>query len=201
MNIKNITGYLLFGLVVMSVSGTAVAGHRARLLNEQAVTHIEQVWPTLRDGLTASVPGVENVGERVVMTTSPPWSHFRTVAMQNAPSPVQLGEAFKRHVAENLWPQGITQFESRLDKASEVSAMYRLLKEDGKLPVRFAWHFEQARQPIFGDAHTRAFYTDRGYFWTKMEDASPWLWLGGVGSEGDGDQVHHCCLWWHKDSL
>jgi predicted amidohydrolase YtcJ len=193
MNIKNITSYLLFGLVVMSVSGTAVAGHRARLLNEQAVNHIMEVWPTLRGGLEASVPGVENVGERVVMTTSPPWSHFQTVAMGSAPSPYELGQAFKRHAAINLWPQGITQFESRLDKAAEVSAFYLLLRQDGKLPVRFGWHFEQARQPIFGDEHVRAFYSDRGYFWSKMEDANPWLWLGGVGSEGDGDTVNGGC--------
>ena len=194
MKFYNTGMYILISLIALSISGVATAGHRARLLNETAVNHILEVWPTLRAGLEASVPGVENVGERVVMTTSPPWSHFRTVAMGSAPSPYELGQAFKEHAKRNLWPQGVTQFESRLDKATEVSAMYLLLREDGKLPVRFGWHYEQHRQPIFTDAHVRAFYRDRGYSWTKMEDGNPWLWLGGVGSEGDGDTVNGGCM-------
>ena len=194
MNLYNIGKYILISLVLLSVSGGVTAGHRARLLNEAAVDHILEVWPTLRSGLIASVPGVENVGERVVMTTSPPWSHFQTMAKGSAPSPYELGQAFKEHVRRNLWPQGVTQFESRLDKATEVSAMYLLLREDGKLPVRFGWHYEQHRQPIFTDDHVRSFYRDRGYSWSKMEDGNPWLWLGGVGSEGDGDTVNGGCM-------
>jgi len=194
MNIRTIGNKLIILLIAFSLSGVAMAGHRSRLLNAAAVEHIMEVWPTLRSGLEASVPGVENVGERVVMTTSPPWSHFQTVAMGSAPTPYELGQAFKEHVKRRLWPEGITQFESRLDKATEVSAMYLLLREDGKLPVRFGWHYEQHRQPIFGDGHVRAFYTDRGYSWTKMEDGNPWLWLGGVGSEGDGDTVNGGCM-------
>jgi predicted amidohydrolase YtcJ len=194
MNFSKILSYVLVTVISLSLAGHAFAGHRARLLNEAAVEHIMKVWPTLRSGLEASVPGVENVGNRVVMTTSPPWSHFQTVAMGSAPSPYELGQAFKEHVKRNLWPQGVTQFESRLDKATEVSAMYMLLNEDGKLPVRFGWHYEQHRQPIFGDEHVRAFYTDRGVSWTKMEDGNPWLWLGGVGSEGDGDTVNGPCM-------
>lgn len=194
MNIRTTSTKILLAVLALTVSGVVMAGHRARLLNESAVTHILEVWPTLRSGLTASNPGVENVGERVVMTTSPPWSHFQTVAMGSAPSPYELGQAFKEHAKRNLWPQGITQFESRLDKATEVSAFYLLLREDGKLPVRFGFHYEQARQPVYGDDHVRAFYSDRGYSWTKMEDSSPWLWLGGVGSEGDGDTVNGPCM-------
>ena len=194
MNIKKITRYLLVGVVAVSLAGVAMAGHRARLLNEAAVNHIMEVWPTLRSGLIASVPGVENVGDRVVMTTSPPWSHFQTVAMGSAPSPYELGQAFKEHAKRNLWPAGVTQFESRLDKSNEVSAFHLLLREDGKLPVRFGWHYEQHRQPLYTDEHIRAFYRDRGYSWTKMEDGSPWLWLGGVGSEGDGDTVNGPCM-------
>jgi predicted amidohydrolase YtcJ len=194
MNIKKITRYLLVGVIAVSIAGVAMAGHRARLLNEAAVNHIMEVWPTLRSGLIASVPGVENVGDRVVMTTSPPWSHFQTVAMGSAPSPYELGQAFKEHAKRNLWPAGVTQFESRLDKSTEVSAFHLLLREDGKLPVRFGWHYEQHRQPLYTDEHVRAFYRDRGYSWTKMEDGSPWLWLGGVGSEGDGDTVNGPCM-------
>jgi predicted amidohydrolase YtcJ len=194
MNIKKIARYLLVGVIAVSIAGVAMAGHRARLLNEAAVNHIMEVWPTLRSGLIASVPGVENVGDRVVMTTSPPWSHFQTVAMGSAPSPYELGQAFKEHAKRNLWPAGVTQFESRLDKSAEVSAFHLLLREDGKLPVRFGWHYEQHRQPLYTDAHVRAFYRDRGYSWTKMEDGSPWLWLGGVGSEGDGDTVNGPCM-------
>lgn len=194
MKIKTLFKFAVVCSASLAVTSSALAGHRARLLNEAAVKHIMEVWPTLRSGLEASVPGVENVGNRVVMTTSPPWSHFQTVAMGSAPSPYELGQAFKEHVRRNLWPQGVTQFESRLDKASEVSAMYLLLREEGKLPVRFGWHYEQHRQPIFGDEHVRAFYKDRGYSWTKMEHGSPWLWLGGVGSEGDGDTVNGPCM-------
>jgi predicted amidohydrolase YtcJ len=194
MNVKNIVRYVSVCLLTLPVAGVAFAGHRARLLNDAAVERIMEVWPTIRSGLEASVPGVENVGERVVMTTSPPWSHFQTVAMGSAPSPYELGQAFKEHVKRYLWPAGVTQFESRLDKATEVSAMYLLLREEGKLPVRFGWHYEQHRQPILTDAHVRAFYTDRGYSWTRMKDGNPWLWLGGVGSEGDGDTVNGPCM-------
>jgi len=194
MKIKNFGNYLFVWLIAMSISGVATAGHRARLLNDAAVEHILEVWPNLRAGLEASVPGVENVGERVVMTTSPPWSHFQTVAKGNAPSPFQLGQAFKEHVKRNLWPEGVTQFETRLDKATEVSAMYMLLFDEGKLPVRLGWHYEQHRQPIFTDNHIRNFYKDRGVYQTTIEGGSPWLWLGGVGSEGDGDTVNGPCM-------
>jgi len=194
MTIKNFGNYVFVGLIAMSLSGVATAGHRARLLNDAAVEHILEVWPNLRAGLEASVPGVENVGERVVMTTSPPWSHFQTVAKGSAPTPYQLGQAFKEHAKRNLWPEGVTQFETRLDKATEASAMYMLLFDDGKLPVRLGWHYEQHRQPIFTDNHIRNFYKDRGVSQTTIEGGSPWLWLGGVGSEGDGDTVNGPCL-------
>ena len=60
MNLYNIGKYILISLVLLSVSGVVTAGHRARLLNKAAVDHILEVWPTLRSGLIASVPGVEN---------------------------------------------------------------------------------------------------------------------------------------------
>ncbi|MGK0298896.1 MAG: hypothetical protein ACI9XC_002520, partial [Gammaproteobacteria bacterium] len=66
MNITKFTQYLIVSLITLTASGVAMAGHRARLLNETAVNHIMEVWPTLRSGLEATVPGVENVGERVV---------------------------------------------------------------------------------------------------------------------------------------
>jgi len=194
MNINNFGKYVFVGLIGLSLSSVATAGHRARLLNDAAVEHILEVWPNLRAGLEASVPGVENVGERVVMTTSPPWSHFTTAAMGSAPTPYQLSQGFKEHVQRVLWPQGVTQFETRLDNSNEASAVYMLLREDGKLPVRLGWHYEQHRQPIFTDNHVRNFYRDRGATFTTIEGGSPWLWLGGIGSEGDGDTVNGPCM-------
>lgn len=191
---RRITARFIVCMIALSLSGAAVAGHRARLLNQTAVDHILKVWPHLRQGLEQSVPNVENVGQRVVMTTSPPWSHFKTAAEGSEPTPYQLSQGFKKLAQEQLLPAGITQFESRLDTSGEATAMYMLLRDDGRLPVRFAWHYEQHRQPIFSDDHIREFYTDRGATWAPMEDSSPWLWLGGVGSEGDGDTVNGGCI-------
>ncbi|NNE37826.1 MAG: hypothetical protein HKN08_05925, partial [Gammaproteobacteria bacterium] len=89
MSNKTTFNILIVCVLILSFSQVSMAGHRARLLNETAIDHIMEVWPTLRSGLEASVPGVENVGERVVMTTSPPWSHFQTVAMGSAPTPYE----------------------------------------------------------------------------------------------------------------
>jgi predicted amidohydrolase YtcJ len=168
-------------------------GHRARMLNDEAIKRILKVWPNLEDGIDASTPVIRDAGERVIMTTSPPWSHFERVLLKPAPTVSQLADGAKMTL-ESKRREGVTQFESRLDSAEEVSAFNHLFRREGRLPVRFAWHYEQHRTPIFDHNHVRLFYKDRGVTWTPMELGNRWMWLGGVGSEGDGDSVNKPCF-------
>jgi hypothetical protein len=66
------------------------------------------------------------------------------------------------------------------------------VRKDGKLPIRFAYSFDLARQPM-ATVSAAAFYESMGSLWQTIE-SNPWLWMHGMSSEGDWDAPNRGCL-------
>lgn len=117
-------------------------------------------------------------------------------AWTQMPNPYQLAEAIiaQSRQSSTLWPSGVTQIHTRLDTGDEVTAYYSLLQERGRLPYRLGWHYEQHFHPSVTIDTTLQLYEAIGAQQLSMENSSPWLWLLGIGSEGDGDSVTRACL-------
>jgi len=65
------------------------------------------------------------------------------------------------------------------------------VRTDGRLPVRFAYSFDLARQAIPGVA-AEGLYETMGVMWQTI-NYNPWLWMHGMSSEGDWDAPNRGC--------
>ena len=112
--------------------------------------------------------------------------------LREQPNPEQYGYGFKQLVSDYYHRAGMTTFGSRLNTNEQVTAYNFLLRRDGKLPIRFAYSFDLARQPM-ASVSAAAFYEKMGTLWQTI-DANPWLWMHGMSSEGDWDAPNRGCL-------
>lgn len=91
---------------------------------------------------------------------------------------------------------GITSFGSRLGTALWVTVFHHMLRQRGRLPVRFGYSLEVHRGFIPSEAVER-FYEMVGTQWDVLnhpDSGSRWLWQHGVSSEGAWDSVERACL-------
>ena len=91
---------------------------------------------------------------------------------------------------------GMIAFASKTNTNDQISAYHYLLRKDGRLPIRFAYAYDLARQAI-PTAAAAGLYEYSGAMWDTIE-SNPWLWLHGMASEGDWDAPNRGCL---KDDL
>jgi hypothetical protein len=112
--------------------------------------------------------------------------------LREQPTPPQFAEGFKDLVKNFYHTSGMTTFGSRLDTAEQITGFQHILREDGRLPIRFAWSAETATQPIAAAA-AAGLYSTIGVQWQGI-DANPWLWLRGISSEGGWDAPNRGCL-------
>ncbi len=180
------------GLVVLLVfSMTAQASHRALLFNDMATEKILEIWPDFVESINNETRGMENPGERSLIVQTGLRSHINNL-LREQPTPAQFADGFKILADEYYSKSGMTTFGSRLDTADQVTGFQHLLREDGRLPVRFAWSAETATQPIPAAAAS-GLYATIGVQWQGMA-ANPWLWLRGLSSEGGWDAPNRGCL-------
>jgi len=112
--------------------------------------------------------------------------------LREQPTPQQYGDGFKQLVHEHYHPAGMTTLGSRLNTNDQVTAYNYLLRHDGRLPIRFAYSFDLARQPMPASA-AAGLYESVGALWQTI-DSNAWLWMHGMSSEGDWDAPNRGCL-------
>lgn len=169
----------------------AHASHRVMLFNEKAMEKILDVWPDFVESVNNQARGVDDPGERGIILQSPLRAHLNQL-LREQPTPDQFGDGFKVLVRDYYAPAGMTTFGSRLNTPEQVTSYHYLLRSEGKLPVRFAYSFDLARQPMTAAA-AAGLYESIGVMWQTI-DANPWLWMHGMSSEGDWDAPNRACL-------
>lgn len=181
-----------FALLLLCLTSiSAHASHRVMLFNEKAMDIVLDMWPDFVETLNAQARGIEDMGDRSIIIQTGLRSHINNL-LREQPTPAQFAEGFKVLVKDYYLPGGITTFGSRLDSADQVTGFNYLLREEGRLPVRFAWSTEIATQPLPAVA-TAGIYETMGVMWQTIE-SNPWLWLRGVSSEGGWDAPNRACL-------
>ena len=176
-------------LLVFSMS--AQASHRALLFNDMATEKILEMWPDFVESINNETRGMENPGERSLIIQSGLRSHINNL-LREQPTPPQFAEGFRILANDFYSKSGMTTFGSRLDTADQITGFQHILREDGRLPVRFAWSAETATQPIPAAA-AAGLYATIGVQWQGMA-SNPWLWLRGISSEGGWDAPNRGCL-------
>ncbi len=170
----------------------ALANHRIILMNSVAYDNSELRWPGIDGALTKDNRGMENAADRGLIKSSPLRGHYEKI-WKAMPTPGQIAEGIVATAFSDIWEGGITQISTRLDTAEQTAAYYQLLRRDGRVPYRIGWHMEQHRLPTIGAETSAVLYASLGDQ-SMGADYNPWVWLLGVGSEGDGDAVTRPCL-------
>lgn len=186
---KIVTGFVAL-IGTLAIAANAVASHRVMLFNEKAMEKILDVWPDFVISVNNQARGVDDPGGRGIILQSPLRAHLNQL-LREQPTPDQYGDGFKKLVREYYHPAGMTAFGSRLNTNEQVSAYNYLLRNDGKLPIRFAYGYDLARQPM-AEVSAAALYETIGVLWQSI-DANPWLWMHGMSSEGDWDAPNRGC--------
>ena len=175
----------------LAVGSSAMASHRVMLFNEKAMEKILDVWPDFEESVNNQARGIDDPGGRGIILQSPLRAHLNQL-LREQPTPEQFGFGFKRLVREYYHRAGMTTFGSRLNTSEQVTAYNYLLRRDGKLPIRFAYSYDLARQPM-ARVSAAALYESIGTLWQTI-DSNPWLWMHGMSSEGDWDAPNRGCL-------
>jgi hypothetical protein len=178
---------IFLGIVSTSIQNS----HGVILFNEKAMDEILEMWPDFVEQIDNQPRGIETPGDRGLLVPTPLLAHFNQL-LREQPTPVQYGEGFKI-LAKNFYlPGGMTTFGSRLNTNQQVTAYNYLLRTEGRLPIRFAYSFDLARQAIPRQA-ALGMYENIGVMWQTI-DSNPWLWLHGMSSEGDWDSPTQPCM-------
>lgn len=170
--------------------GSAMASHRVILFNERAMEKVLDMWPDFVIAVNNQARGVDDPGGRGIILQSPLRAHLNQL-LREQPTPDQFGFGFKQLVDDYYHRAGMTTFGSRLNTNEQVTAFNYLLRNEGKLPIRFAYSFDLARQPM-ATVSAAAFYESMGVLWQTI-DSNPWLWMHGMSSEGDWDAPNRGC--------
>jgi hypothetical protein len=181
---------LITVLVALVVATTANASHRVMLFNEKAMEKILEVWPDFVISVNNQARGVDDPGGRGIILQSPLRAHLNQL-LREQPTPEQYGFGHTKLVTEYYLPAGMTTFGSRLNTNEQVTAYQHMLRRDGRLPNRFAYSFDLARQPM-ATVSAAALYETIGVLWQTVE-ANPWHWMHGMSSEGDWDAPNRGC--------
>jgi len=179
----------MLGLLLMSVS--VQASHRVIMFNEKAMDKVLDMWPDFVESVNNEARGMETPGERGIIIQAGLSSHLNNL-LREQPSPSQFAEGFKILADEFYSTSGMTTFGSRLDTGDVVTGFMHILREENRLPVRFAWSMEIHTQPIAAVAAI-GLYSTIGVQWQGIE-ANPWLWNHGLSSEGAWDAPNRGCL-------
>jgi predicted amidohydrolase YtcJ len=188
-NLQAIIYLLLSSLLI--ASSPVTASHRVILFNERAMEKVLELWPDFVESINNQARGTESPGERGIILQSPLRAHLNQL-LREQPTPAQYGEGFRMLVKDYYHPAGITTFGSRLNTNAQVSAYHYMLRKEGRLPIRFAYSYDLARQPIAA-VSSAGLYETIGVMWGTIE-ANPWFWLHGMSSEGDWDAPNRACL-------
>jgi hypothetical protein len=186
----SVTVYATF-ICILLLSTSVQASHRALLFNEAAFDKVLEMWPDYVQSVNNQARGMDNPGERGLITQSPLRSHLGQL-LREQPTPAQYGDGFKKLINEVYLTGGMTTFGSRVNTNSQISAYHYMLRKDGRLPIRHAYAYDLARQAI-PTAAAAGMNEYSGAMWDSIE-ANPWLWLHGMASEGDWDAPNRGCL-------
>jgi hypothetical protein len=182
------------------IAEDAASAHRVLVMNKFGFARTDERYAgPLREILNKGgeeAKGLVDPGGAGIFKATVSRGQILDEAWTEMPSPYQLSAAIIEHAkqAPTLWHDGITQIGTRLDTGDEVTAYYSLLEERGRLPYRIGWHYEQHFHPGATLDTTRQLYELIGAQQLSMKNSSPWIWLLGIGSEGDGDSVTRACL-------
>ncbi len=181
---------LVAAIGTLTIGSTAMASHRVMLFNEKAMEKILDVWPDFVESVNNQARGIDDPGGRGIILQSPLRAYLNQL-LREQPTPEQFGFGFKKLVREYYHRAGMTSFGSRLNTNEQVTAFNYLLRHDGRLPIRFAYSYDLARQPM-ARVSAAALYESIGTLWQTI-DANRWLWMHGMSSEGDWDAPNRGC--------
>jgi predicted amidohydrolase YtcJ len=123
-----------------------------------------------------------------VFQESEAWS--RTIFPPRVPP--QIYNQWMKDVMTHYAEGGLTMIASSLEEGRSMTAFYRIMREEKRLPVRFGYGYEMLRSPLLYPTQPQL-PVNLGAHWGPIE-ANPWFWPMGITDGGSGDSRRVACF-------
>jgi len=166
--------------------------HNVSVLNQMALDKTLAVWPAFTQSANDMTYVAERGGDRGfvggVLNDSGAW--VSTLFPSRVPDEMYM--EWLRQVMLNYAEGGLTMIASSIEEGRTLTAFYRLLREDHRLPIRFGYGYEMLRTPLLYPAHPQL-PVQLGSHWGPPE-ANEWFWPMGITDGGSGDSRWLACF-------
>jgi predicted amidohydrolase YtcJ len=164
--------------------------HRAGLMNQKAYDLTLDAWPGFVLASNDYVSLADDSGTRGIITET-----FRDAwDLQMFPNriPQTMYNLMLKEALLAYARAGISMIASSIEQGRSVGGFYKLLREEGRLPVRFGYGYEMLRSPLIYPAGPQIVNLLGAH--VSSPQANPWFWPMGITDGGAGDSRRVACF-------
>jgi len=164
--------------------------HRAAVMNKMGLDATVDVWPGFVLASNEYVSLTDHAGDRGILTET-----FRDAwDLQVFPDrvPRQMYNNLLKEAMLHYAAAGVTMISSSIEQGRTMTGFYDLLRQDGRLPIRFGYGYEMFRSPLLYPAAPQLVTMLGAHVSTPK--ANPWFWPMGITDGGAGDARRVACF-------
>lgn len=164
--------------------------HRAALMNKLAYDATNYAWPSFVDASNNYVSLADDSGDRGIITET-----FRDaweLTMFPPRIPQTMYNELLKAAMTSYASAGITMIASSIEQGRSLGGFYKILREEGRLPVRFGYGYEMIRSPLLYPSGPQIVTLLGAHVSTPK--VNPWFWPMGITDGGAGDSRRVACF-------
>jgi predicted amidohydrolase YtcJ len=164
--------------------------HRAAVMNRKALEKTVEQWPGFVLASNEYVSLTERAGDRGILTET-----FRDAwDLQIFPDrvPRELYNNLLKAALHHYAAAGVTMIASSIEQGRTMTGFYDILREDGRLPIRFGYGYEMFRSPLLYPTAPQLVTMLGAHVSTPK--VNPWFWPMGITDGGAGDARQVACF-------
>jgi predicted amidohydrolase YtcJ len=164
--------------------------HRAGLMNRKAFEATLEEWPAFVLASNEYVSLADNSGDRGIITET-----FRDawdLTMFPPRIPQTMYNALLKAAMLSYAKAGVTMIASSIEQGRTLGTFYNMLRNEGRLPVRFGFGYEMFRSPLLYPSGPQMVALLGAHVSTPK--VNPWFWPMGITDGGAGDARRVACF-------
>ena len=164
--------------------------HRAAMMNDKAMQATVDRWPAFVIASNEYVSLADDSGDRGIITET-----FRDawdLTMFPPRIPQSMYNELIKEAMMSYARAGITMIASSIEQGRTLGGFYKLLREEGRLPVRFGYGYEMFRSPLLYPSGPQMVNLLGAHVSTPK--VNPWFWPMGITDGGAGDSRRVACF-------
>jgi predicted amidohydrolase YtcJ len=164
--------------------------HRAGLMNKMSYDATIREWPAFVLASNEYVSLADDSGDRGIITET-----FRDawdLTMFPPRIPQSMYNELLREAMLSYAKAGITMIASSIEQGRTLGGFYNLLRNEGRLPVRFGYGYEMFRSPLLYPSGPQMVNLLGAH--VSSPKVNPWFWPMGITDGGAGDSRRVACF-------